>query len=492
MTEGCTDTAETSGANRYVPLVVFVLTLLVLLVIPLKIIGYGYLPRDDALADAAKAVSGKPWQEILVLKSDYKIDNHIGWHTFLRQVYLVTKWDDQTLVLFSLIGLFTLMAWSALPWLQRPEAWLITLLLALGVETPLAGRMMLGRPLMISFFMLLTILFLWQKRGASPPGRRDCALMILCMALAILLHGVWYFWVLLVAAFFFARQCRWGLAAAGCWMAGTILAAVLTGHPVIYLTEAWLQAWNVIGRHSAQSTLATELRPGGSNYFPLLLVGGLMILRQLARLPSRPLNAHPAFWLAAMGWVLGHQAERFWDDWGLPALMALMTGDLDLLLSARLPADSLKRLAVAGGLALTAYVVTTTDVDSRWTGALNAQYLTQDDPELAGWLPEAGGIFYKADMEFFFNTFYRNPTAPWRYMVGYEPVLMPPEDFATYQRILWNNGNSESYEPWIRKMRPQDRLVVDASGNPSGYMTSLEWKHAIGTMWIGRKKQTKN
>jgi hypothetical protein len=279
---------------------------------------------------------------------------------------------------------------------------------------------------------------------------------------------------------------------AGCWVAGAILGATLTGHPVTYLAEAWLQAWRVIGRHAAQGTLATELRPGGSNYFPLLLAGGLMVLRPLAKLPSRPLNADPVFWLAAIGWVLGHQAERFWDDWGLPALMVLMTGDLDLLLSARLPAHCLNRLAVAAGLALTTYIVTTTDVDSRWTSALKTQCLTQDDPQLAGWLPEPGGIFYKAGMEFFFNTFYKNPTAPWRYMVGYEPVLMPPEDFAAFERILWSGGDAEAYQPWIRKMRPQDRLVVDTSGNPSEYLTGLEWKHASGTTWIGRKRPIKN
>jgi len=76
--------AESAGAGRYVPLLVLAAAFFVVLLLPLKIIGYGYLPPDDALADAAKAISGKPWPEILVLRSDYAIDNHIGWHTFLR------------------------------------------------------------------------------------------------------------------------------------------------------------------------------------------------------------------------------------------------------------------------------------------------------------------------------------------------------------------------------------------------------------------------
>jgi hypothetical protein len=51
----------------------------------------------------------------------------------------------------------------------------------------------------------------------------------------------------------------------------------------------------------------------------------------------------------------------------VPALMVLMACDLQLLLEARFAADSLKRLGLVCGLALTAYAVTTNDVGSRWT-----------------------------------------------------------------------------------------------------------------------------
>ena len=47
--------------RRYVPLAVWVILILTLLLIPLKIIGYGYIPPDDALRHAGKAVSGKSW-----------------------------------------------------------------------------------------------------------------------------------------------------------------------------------------------------------------------------------------------------------------------------------------------------------------------------------------------------------------------------------------------------------------------------------------------
>ena len=116
--------------KRYVSLAVWAIVILVILAIPLKIISYNYLPGDDSLRHAAKAVSGKPWSEILVLNQTYKIDHEFGWNLLQEKIYHWTNWDTDNLVVFSVVALFILVGWSALPWLKRPEAWLITLLVA--------------------------------------------------------------------------------------------------------------------------------------------------------------------------------------------------------------------------------------------------------------------------------------------------------------------------------------------------------------------------
>jgi hypothetical protein len=476
---------ERAGFGRYVPLLVLAASLFVVLLLPLRIIAFGFLPPDDALADSAKSMTGKPWPEILVLKSDYAIDNHIGWHTFLRQAYLWTKCNDETIVLFSVAGLFALVGWSGFPWLKRPEAWLITLILALGIQAPFMRRFMLGRPFMLTMLALFTILFLGHARSAAPPDKRSCVAMTGLIAMAVLLQGVWYFWALPVAAFLLARQYRWAIALAACWLAGSVLGAIFTGHPVVYLVEALRQALSVIG-NANQTALNTELRSTVGNWFPLLLLGGLMILRELARIPTPPLSAQPAFWLACLAWMLGFKAERFWDDWGLPALMVLIALDLDLLLENRLPSDSVKRLGLVCGLAATLFLSTTNDANSRWSAGAGDAYLTENDPNLKGWLPEAGGIFYTTDMEFFYHTFFRNPRAPWRYTAGFEPAFMPADDLATYRQILANGDDPDSYRPWIEKMKPADRLVLSASSNPSAFLPQLEWKRVLGTLWLGR------
>src|SRR5476649_1657049 len=150
MTDGHSNSSPLDSLKRYVPLAVWVIVIFVIVAIPFKITSYGYLPGDDALRHAAKAVSGKSWSEILVLNDAYKIDHEFGWNLLLRKIYLLTNWDADKLVVFSVVSLFILVGWSALPWLKRPEAWLATLTLATLVAA-VCGRMTLGRPYLVTF-----------------------------------------------------------------------------------------------------------------------------------------------------------------------------------------------------------------------------------------------------------------------------------------------------------------------------------------------------
>src|SRR5208282_5906400 len=267
--------------RRYVPLAVWAIVILVILAIPLKVISYGFLPGDDALRHAAKAVSGKPWPEILVMGPAFQIDHNYGWHFLLRQVYLGSHCNTEGLVLFAVVALFALVNWSALPWLKRPEAWLIALTAAtLTSDVPL--RFLLGRPFILTVAGLLTILFAWQVRGSSPPKWRTAAGMAVVISCCTFVHGVWYLWALPVAAFFLAGQFRWGLMLLAGWVAGSFLGASFTGHPLASLYQAVVMASRAFGLHSTQRTLASEFQPSAGELFGLVIMGGLLILRQLA------------------------------------------------------------------------------------------------------------------------------------------------------------------------------------------------------------------
>jgi hypothetical protein len=473
--------------RRYVPLAVWVIVALVILAIPLKIISYGYLPGDDALQHCAKAVSGKPWPEILVLKDSFKLENHVGWHEMLGFVHRATGWDAESLVIFCVVALFIVANAALLPWLKRPEAWLVALLAAM-IVSDLPQRLLLGRPFAVTIAVLMVILYVSQK---SQPKLKHFIFFTGLIAVAAFFHGVWYLWLLPVGAFFSAGQFQWTLFVGGAWLAGTILAALLTGHPADYLSQALVLAFQSIGQHASNRTEVTELQPFGGDILAVIIIGALVALRFFTKSNTLSLARNPAFWLVCGCWMLGFRVSRFWKDWGWPALMVLIVTEVEFLLFAKFAADSSRRLLLVIILAPATFLAVTSDLNGRYTKNLTWQFLSvAEHPELDGWMPEKGGVLYSADMGIFYQTFYKNPTADWRYMLGYEPSLMPAEDFATYHSILWNDGDAKAYAPWVNKMKPADRLVIRGNGNERPNIPQLEWDYGVSGIWIGRTPRT--
>lgn len=470
--------------RRYVPLAAWAIIILLLFIIPSRIISYGYLPPDDALRHAAYPMSGKTWPEIVVLNPLYQIDHEFGWNVLLGKIYTWTHCSADDLVIFSVVSLFILSCAAAVVWLKRPEAWLAALAVTmLAAEHPM--RFMSGRPFLATVSVLFVLLLLWHRHGASPPRAWMWALMTALFAAGTFIHGAWYLWVLLPAAYFFAGQFRWCFALAACWAAGVLLGASLTGHPLAYPVQEVKLALLAIGAHETMHTLAGEFRPFSGDFPALVVLFALMILRRVEKLEVVPLVRNPAFWLVCISWMLGFRVSRFWDDFGWPALMVLVATDLQSLLLARLAADSFRRLALVGVLAAAAFFCVASDVNGRWSSSLATRYLSQDDPALKGWLPDKGGIFYSADMSLFYQTFFKNPRADWRYAPGFEPAWMPAEDFKIYKNIVWNFGDPKAYAPWVEKMTSADRLVIRAAGGAPD-IPQLEWDRAVGDIWIGR------
>jgi hypothetical protein len=474
--------------RRYVPLIVWLLVPLVLLIIPLKILGLGYLPGDDALRHVAKAVSGKSWPEILVVGSNFKMDHNLGWHALLGAIDHVTNWGVEPLLVFCVVTLFFIVNTAMLPWLKRPEAWLAALILA-SLLSDEPGRFMLGRPFVLTVTVLMTLLFAVQKRL---PDWRMFLLFTAALTLCTFFHGVWYLWVLPVMAFFFAGQFRWTALLTLAWMTGALLAALLTGHPVVYLSQAVEVAFSSVGQHSIGRTEVGELQPFAGDILAVFTVGALVALRLMTR-PAMPLARNPAFWLMCGSWLLGFRVCRFWEDWGWPSLMVWIASEVDFLLLTRFAADSLRRLLLALILALAAFMAVTGDAGSRWTQSLTTPFLSvADHPELEGWMPDPGGILYSADMAIFYRTFYKNPHGGWRYQLGYEPTLMPQGDFETYQKIIWNYGDVKAYAPWVAKMKPADRLVIPGDSTTRPNIPQLEWNYGVSGLWIGRTPRAAN
>ncbi len=462
--------------------VIWTLVALTILLVPLLIVATGYLPLDDCLRHAAKAVDGRPWSQILVLREGLMRDPNAAWHALLRAVHLATGCGPEALVVGSVVLLCGLVLAAPLAWMPAPEAWIGAWTLALVADAPWT-RMLLGRPFLVNMACLLALMALWSRPG---PVRRN-GVTVLLFTVAALVHGSWYLPAVIPFAFLLAGRRREAGVLAACWATGSVLAGILTGHPVEFLLGEFRHMLHALQDTSATGVLVPELRPsGGAGLLALAFLGAVAFSLLRDRRPERLLE-DPLFVLAVLGWILGLKFRRFWSDWGLPCALLWLAFEAEpylVRLGARMP---LRRLQVAAGICLSFLLLASSDLNARWTANLRKTCLTQDVPGIGPWLPAPGGTFYAPGMDFFFETFFRNPGAPWRYQVGYEPSMMPPRDLEVFRRVCASPSPADAIEPWVRAMRPEDRLALRGSPSAPPGIRELEWFHVGGDLWIGRK-----
>jgi hypothetical protein len=512
----CADAEMAPGKSRlfarYVPLLSWAVVLITLLLIPLKIIGYGFLAPGDARRHVAKAFTDKPYAEIIVMRPEYTMDHSPGWEWALSRLHRATSSGPDALMSFSVISMMLCVFLAPLPWLRRPEAWLVALLAQLIAIPELMTRLAQARPYLLTEGVMIALLFAWSRD--ETPSRLKLALTSLGIALSVWVHGAWYLWALPLVAFLFAGRLRAGLWLGCCIALGTVAGALLTGHPIEFLRQALLIAASISREHVPQWLLVGEFRPSYGEFATLVLVGLVFLWRRQQRVlaiatsnqktspqASAPEEARepdtsllksstvggfsgPAFWLMTICWILGFKADRFWGDWGIPAVLVWLTLQFQAGMVATWNIDSPKRLLACGLLAIPLFLHATNDLDRRYTSSLGESFIDASEPSLQGWLPEPNGIFYTAHMDFFYNTFYKNPQGNWRYILGMEPALMPDPDLLIFRNIQLSQFSFKAYEPWVQKMTGADRLAILCSAQPP--LPQLQWTNAVGDVWIGR------
>jgi hypothetical protein len=303
------------------------------------------------------------------------------------------------------------------------------------------------------------------------------------VALSVWIHGAWYLWAIPIGAFVLAAQWRTAMYLVSCTAAGVLIGATFTGRPFTFLKQAVDIARLIETEHVHAYQLVGEFRPGDGNFTTLALLAVVWIAcQQAGAMPPR--KSSPIVWQIIICWILSFHADRFRADWGVPAVLLWLALCFEQLATRYLPAGNWQRLTVAGLMALGLYTHVTNDTDQRYTFSHSEQYLDAKDPRFKDCFPGPGGIFYTANGDFFFQAFYRNPTGDWRYLLGMEPTLLPPEDLKTFRRIQLTDHSPRAYEPWLKKLRPIDRLVVFTQQQPP--IPQLEWLYAGGTCWVGR------
>lgn len=463
----------------------------VLLAMPLCILSHGYLPPDDALRHAAKAVSGKSWQQILVMRSDITIDHNAGWAAILGALHRGLGWDAERLVQFSVILLFLLFAWAPLFSFRFHETWLASLAVILLTFPYFAARTFVGRPLLVTMAVSLLLLCQWTRPGRNLFSAVNLLSSVLLIAIAVWVHGSWYVFALLPMAFFLARQWREGFLLTLCWLLGALLGALWTGAPFAYLKQAILILFLALGKNAPANSLAGEFQPFTGSYPAVLIIGAILIWRQFAGKPFIQIFRDPVLLLALLGLLLGFRVLRFWLDWGIPALALWLARQVQELLEPHLKEIKWRLvLSIVSACALLAGVAS--DRSGRWSQLGSFEALDARQPDQAEWLPGTGGILYNVDLAVFFQTFFKNPHGDWRYILGFEPSFMRAEDLAVYQE-LWQTLNAlQACSHWVKRMTPADRMVLRGGPRTRPGIRELEWRYVVKDTWVGRVPRVAN
>ncbi len=475
---------EKSTKTRPVIIIVLCIFITVLLLIALRIIAYGFIPVDDAMRHAAKAISGKSWGDILVLRPEITMDSHVGWHAILGFLYSMTGCSVDDLAVFSIVFLFLLFCIMSVFFLKRPEAWLLALLCVVVANFGSLFRVFLGRPFIFTMAVIVFLGFVWPRFKTKSITWPSVIILTILIALATWIHCLWYMFALPVLCFFLAREWRAGMILSGCVLVGVVIGSLMTGHPIQFFMQTLGHFFHSFGDHTLSRQLVTEFRPFNGDAMIVMVILAMLAWRALRRDWSFKVIDNPLFILAGVSWVLGFFVVRVWTDWGIPAVCVWMALEFDEYLKTAMDSSSWKRVGLTLVVACVLFVAMTSDYGGRWTQSMSVQYLSEDKPEHKKWLPEKGGIVYSDDMTIFYQTFFTNPHADWRYILGFEPTMMPPEDLSILRKIQWNYGAVEAYEPWVKKMRPEDRLILRRHSQPA--IKELEWNLAVTGTWIGR------
>jgi hypothetical protein len=475
--------------DRLTRLVLLLVILAVLLIVPLRIIAYGYMPPDDALRHSAFAVANRAWGDVMLLDPRFPawMDPHPGWHAFLRAVHEVTQWDQGWLVSVSVVLAYWTFTFAGTVASGNPPAWLVSLGLLAVLDPALLGKLTYGRPLFFTMTAVLVLNFVWTRRQ---PLRLplEIGVSFLMLAASLSMHPTsWYLWAIAIPPLAACRQWRaLGSLAVG-WGLALALTILLHGWYNTVVLPIEILRVAVLAGGTLGPNLVPELQPSGAPLGALAGAALLLLARKAAGHDLREEWGKVDLAFLVTAWVLGLYVSRFWVEWGLPAMAVWYTRQvgegLGIGFFGPLPRRSTAMLV--GVAAATLYLGQTADIGGRYTNALRSPVLIAPLEEIAAELPEPGGVLYAGEMGAFFSIFHRLPNVPFRFSTGMEPGLMPAADLAVL-RAIQTTGLTRDYQPWFEKMGPADRVLMRGGAAPQ--WPGMEFRPYFGA-WMGRRVQ---
>ena len=109
--------------------------------------------------------------------------------------------------------------------------------------------------------------------------------------------------------------------------------------------------------------------------------------------------------------------------------------------------------------------------------------------ELREWAPGYGGIIYNDNVDFAFSQFYENPDANYSFIFfnTFSMFEKEKENLLNIKRFIEKDETPlpEYYEDWVEQMKPIDRLITTKRING---LENIDWLQCGRKLWIGRLK----
>lgn len=466
---------------------------IVFLIIPMKIIQYGWLPSDDARRHVAFSTLDCKWSDILVIDKKFDTDHNAGWHQILRFLHKKLGFTKEGLIRFSVIALYLLINLTGILVSPSPVCWLLAILFFLICDAAVSPRMMLGRPYIFSCAATLIILRLFalpnssEEFGSPKKNVYRIISVIILISLSTWIHGSWYLFLLIPFSFLLAGKIKESMVLTACVITGALIGAAMTGNFVGFLSYHFNATFTIYSEKTFNWLLVSENSSGNQyTYFIVFLFAIIALCIYKKKLTFKELTTDPAFLLVLLCWLLSIEIIRFWEDWGRMALLFWLSYRFKSLL---VSSDTLKEPRVKYCLftfiILATFFITTNDGGGRFSKNVFDLPIDFNEERLAGWAPEPGGIVYSDSMAVFYKHFYEYPTAPWKYILGFESAIMLDEDKKILRKIGYNFRLPDEFIPWINKMTKADRLITVGS---VGDFPQLESIRGARNYWIYRLK----
>ena len=109
--------------------------------------------------------------------------------------------------------------------------------------------------------------------------------------------------------------------------------------------------------------------------------------------------------------------------------------------------------------------------------------------ELAEWAPKPGGIIFNDSLEFAFSQYYNAPNSNYSllYLNNFSLFEKERENILNIKRMILKQQTPlpDFYEEWVEQMTPKDRLITSKRING---LENIEWLQCGRKWWVGRLK----